>query len=160
MRKSGAEGSALKEAQAINKSLSALGDVIHARLAKAAHVPFRNSTLTYLLQDSLSGDAKVLMLVCVSPALANAEESSATLRFAERVRNVELGKASKQVVAVAPAAVAVAPPALSLDGSSGSSGFSSCDSEGPPLFSPLQQQQQQRKPPSPAINRGPRRSNA
>ena len=117
MRKSGAEGMALKEAQAINKSLSALGDVIHAQLARAAHVPFRNSTLTYLLQDSLSGDAKVLMLVCVSPTLANAEESGATLQFAARVRKVELGRAAKQVVVAAAAAAAP-----SLDGSAGSSG--------------------------------------
>jgi kinesin family member C2/C3 len=50
INKSGATGQALKEAQNINKSLSALGDVIAARGAKQAHVPFRNSTLTYLLQ--------------------------------------------------------------------------------------------------------------
>jgi hypothetical protein len=48
--KSGAVGKALKEAQAINKSLSALGDVIMSRAQKAGHVPFRNSTLTHLLQ--------------------------------------------------------------------------------------------------------------
>ena len=52
INKSGATGQALKEAQNINKSLSALGDVIAARGAKQAHVPFRNSTLTYLLQVS------------------------------------------------------------------------------------------------------------
>ena len=50
INKSGATGQALKEAQNINKSLSALGDVIQARASKQAHVPFRNSTLTYLLQ--------------------------------------------------------------------------------------------------------------
>jgi Kinesin motor domain len=50
INKSGATGQALKEAQNINKSLSALGDVIAARAAKQAHIPFRNSTLTYLLQ--------------------------------------------------------------------------------------------------------------
>ncbi len=50
--KSGAAGQALKEAQAINKSLSALGDVIMSRAQKSAHVPFRNSTLTHLLQAS------------------------------------------------------------------------------------------------------------
>ena len=56
--KSGAEGARLKEAQNINKSLSALGDVIQARANKQGHVPFRNSTLTYLLQDSLSQDSR------------------------------------------------------------------------------------------------------
>lgn len=65
--KSGAEGSRLREAQCINKSLSALGDVINALRSKHSHVPFRNSRLTYLLQDSLSGDSKTLMMVQVSP---------------------------------------------------------------------------------------------
>lgn len=63
--KSGAEGSRLREAQCINKSLSALGDVINALRSKHSHVPFRNSRLTYLLQDSLSGDSKTLMMVQV-----------------------------------------------------------------------------------------------
>ncbi|XP_019610093.2 kinesin-like protein KIFC3 isoform X3 [Rhinolophus sinicus] len=61
--KSGAEGSRLREAQHINKSLSALGDVIAALRSRQGHVPFRNSKLTYLLQDSLSGDSKTLMVV-------------------------------------------------------------------------------------------------
>lgn len=65
--KSGAEGSRLREAQCINKSLSALGDVINALRSKHSHVPFRNSRLTYLLQDSLSGDSKTLMMVQVRP---------------------------------------------------------------------------------------------
>mmetsp|Transcript_15855 Transcript_15855/g.36783 ORF Transcript_15855/g.36783 Transcript_15855/m.36783 type:complete len:245 (+) Transcript_15855:578-1312(+) len=67
LSKSGATGQALREAQAINKSLSALGDVIMSRAQKSNHVPFRNSALTHLLQDSLSGDAKTLMFVCISP---------------------------------------------------------------------------------------------
>lgn len=65
--KSGAEGSRLREAQHINKSLSALGDVIAALRSRQGHVPFRNSKLTYLLQDSLSGDSKTLMVVQVRP---------------------------------------------------------------------------------------------
>ena len=96
--KSGATGQALKEAQNINKSLSALGDVIAARAQKQGHVPFRNSTLTYLLQDSLSQDSKTLMIVCVSPVIYNAGETFCSLNFASRVRTVELGKASKQIV--------------------------------------------------------------
>ncbi len=95
--KTGASGQALKEAQNINKSLSALGDVIAARANKQSHVPFRNSTLTYLLQDSLSQDSKTLMIVCVSPVLYNSEETFCSLNFASRVRSVELGKATKNV---------------------------------------------------------------
>lgn len=67
--KSGAEGSRLREAQCINKSLSALGDVINSLRSKHSHVPFRNSRLTYLLQDSLSGDSKTLMMVQVCDRL-------------------------------------------------------------------------------------------
>lgn len=68
--KSGAEGSRLREAQCINKSLSALGDVINALRCKHSHIPFRNSRLTYLLQDSLSGDSKTLMMVQVNRRLS------------------------------------------------------------------------------------------
>eukprot|EP01041_Mallomonas_annulata_P000189 gene189-331_t len=95
INKSGATGQALKEAQNINKSLSSLGDVIQARAMKQAHIPFRNSTLTYLLQDSLSQDSKTLMIVCISPILYNSSESICSLDFAARVRTVELGKANK-----------------------------------------------------------------
>uniref|UniRef100_A0A4W4FMT4 Kinesin-like protein n=1 Tax=Electrophorus electricus TaxID=8005 RepID=A0A4W4FMT4_ELEEL len=92
--KSGAEGSRLREAQCINKSLSALGDVINALRSRHSHVPFRNSRLTYLLQDSLSGDNKTLMVVQVSPLDSNVSESVCSLKFAQRVRTVELGPAS------------------------------------------------------------------
>ncbi|KAK0150670.1 Kinesin-like protein KIFC3 [Merluccius polli] len=92
--KSGAEGSRLREAQCINKSLSALGDVINALRSKHSHVPFRNSRLTYLLQDSLSGDSKTLMMVQVSPLVSNMSESVCSLKFAQRVRTIELGSAS------------------------------------------------------------------
>ncbi|XP_068187420.1 kinesin-like protein KIFC3 isoform X2 [Antennarius striatus] len=92
--KSGAEGSRLREAQCINKSLSALGDVINALRGRHAHVPFRNSRLTYLLQDSLSGDSKTLMMVQVSPSPSNMSESVCSLKFAQRVRSVELSASS------------------------------------------------------------------
>jgi kinesin family protein C2/C3 len=108
INKSGATGQALKEAQNINKSLSALGDVIAARAQKQGHVPFRNSTLTYLLQDSLSQDSKTLMIVCASPVLFSAEETFCSLNFAARVRTVELGRASKQTLTGAQAATASA----------------------------------------------------
>ena len=94
INKSGATGQALKEAQNINKSLSALGDVIAARAAKQTHIPFRNSTLTYLLQDSLSKDSKTLMICCISPSIDSAEETYCSLNFAARVKTVELGKAT------------------------------------------------------------------
>ena len=93
VNKSGAQGQAMKEAQNINKSLSALGDVIQARGAKQAHVPFRNSTLTYLLQDSLSQDSKTLMFVNVAPGKNSFGESLCSLRFATKVNSCHIGTA-------------------------------------------------------------------
>ncbi|XP_071058456.1 LOW QUALITY PROTEIN: kinesin-like protein KIFC3 [Pseudochaenichthys georgianus] len=93
--KSGAEGSRLREAQCINKSLSALGDVINALRGKHSHIPFRNfHCLTYLLQDSLNGDSKTLMMVQVSPLPGNASESVLLAKFAQRVRSVEFSASS------------------------------------------------------------------
>ena len=97
MGKSGATGQTLKEAQNINKSLSALGDVIGSLQQKSAHVPYRNSKLTMMLKDSLGGDAKMLMIVQVSPAQTNVSETLSTLTFAQRARTVELGKAKRNV---------------------------------------------------------------
>jgi kinesin family protein C2/C3 len=73
--------------------------VIQARAAKQKHVPFRNSTLTWLLSDSLSNDSKTLMFVNLSPMASNADESICSMNFASRVRTVELGKATKHVSA-------------------------------------------------------------
>lgn len=84
INKSGAMGQALREAQNINKSLSALGDVISARATKQSHIPFRNSTLTFLLQDSLSQDSKTLMIVCASPVMSSVDETFCSLNFASR----------------------------------------------------------------------------
>ncbi|XP_064399470.1 kinesin-like protein KIFC3 [Halichondria panicea] len=94
--KSGSDGMRLEEAKHINKSLSSLGDVIHHLRAKSSHTPYRNSKLTYLLQDSLCGDSKTLMMVQVSPVEKNAGESVCSLNFAQRVRVVELGQATKK----------------------------------------------------------------
>ena len=72
--KTDASGARLKEAQHINKSLSALGNVINALKQKNNHVPFRDSKLTYLLQDSLSKDNKALMITQISPTEYDVEE--------------------------------------------------------------------------------------
>ncbi|PKA53789.1 Kinesin-4 [Apostasia shenzhenica] len=86
-------GDKLKEAQHINKSLSALGDVIFALSQKNGHIPYRNSKLTQVLQSSLGGHAKTLMFVQINPEFNSYSESLSTLKFAERVSGVELGTA-------------------------------------------------------------------
>ncbi|KAJ6329089.1 hypothetical protein OIU77_010712 [Salix suchowensis] len=93
VNKSEVTGDRLKEAQHINKSLSALGDVIASLAQKNPHVPYRNSKLTQLLQDSLGGQAKTLMFVHISPEPDALGETISTLKFAERVATVELGAA-------------------------------------------------------------------
>ncbi|XP_028124893.1 kinesin-like protein KIN-14J [Camellia sinensis] len=91
--RSEATGDRLREAQHINKSLSALGDVIFALAQKNSHVPYRNSKLTQVLQSSLGGQAKTLMFVQLNPDVESYFESVSTLKFAERVSGVELGAA-------------------------------------------------------------------
>lgn len=96
LNQSHATGPRLKETQAINRSLSCLGDVIHSLSRKqsgggaAAHVPFRNSKLTYLLKHSLQGDSKTLMFVNISPLLKNFNETVNSLRFAAKVNQTKL----------------------------------------------------------------------
>ncbi|KAJ7643404.1 P-loop containing nucleoside triphosphate hydrolase protein [Mycena polygramma] len=87
----------LKETQSINRSLSALGDVIAAlgERGPGAHVPYRNSKLTYLLQNSLSGNSKTLMVLNLSPLAAHLNESLTSLRFATKVNNTTIGTAKK-----------------------------------------------------------------
>jgi len=95
--KSGVQGARLLETQHINKSLSALGDVIAAlaRRKTAGHVPYRNSKLTYMLMDSLGGDSKTLMFVNLSPMEESLGESVSSLRFASKVNSVEIGTARR-----------------------------------------------------------------
>jgi kinesin family protein C2/C3 len=94
LSKTEATGQRLKEAQNINRSLSALGDVIHSLGGKSKHVPYRNSKLTFLLQNSLSGNSKVQMIVNSSPVLSCMGESVCSLNFATRCRSVALGQAT------------------------------------------------------------------
>jgi hypothetical protein len=103
LKSTNAEGERLKEAQNINRSLSALGDVVAAlgrasgASAAKAHIPYRNSKLTFLLQDSLSANSRVLMFVNVTPASASADESKCSLTFSGRCRAVQLGAAKRSV---------------------------------------------------------------
>ncbi|OQR83828.1 kinesin-like protein [Achlya hypogyna] len=97
LSRSGATGDRLKEAQAINKSLSSLADVFSAIAKKQNHIPYRNSKLTYVLQPALSGDGKTLMMVNLSPTDASVDESVCSLRFAQQVNQCELGAAGRQV---------------------------------------------------------------
>ncbi|KZT07506.1 kinesin-domain-containing protein [Laetiporus sulphureus 93-53] len=109
LEKSGAAGDKdrLRETQNINKSLSALGDVIAALGEKGEgktdkHIPYRNSKLTYLLQNSLSGNSKTLMVLNLSPLASHLNESLCSLRFATKVNNTTIGTAKKQTRVIGP----------------------------------------------------------
>jgi kinesin family protein C2/C3 len=95
--KSGVTGQAMKEAQGINKSLSALGDVMEALDKRQSHIPFRNSKLTFLLQSALGGSARCMFIFNASPAEGNSDETRCTCKFASRMRNISLGAAKKNV---------------------------------------------------------------
>lgn len=87
--KTGTSGDRQKEAIKINLSLSALGNVISALVdGKSSHVPYRDSKLTRLLQDSLGGNAKTIMVANIGPASYNYEETLTTLRYANRAKNI------------------------------------------------------------------------
>merc|ERR1719483_1481221 len=95
--KSGAKGQTLKEAQHINKSLAALGDVMQALQQKSKFIPFRNSILTYLMSNSLGGHAKTIMFINCCPTNEHCVETLSSLKFAKRVAKIELGKAEADV---------------------------------------------------------------
>ncbi|KAK3101800.1 hypothetical protein FSP39_006442, partial [Pinctada imbricata] len=88
--KTGATGERLKEATKINLSLSALCNVISALVdGKSTHIPYRDAKLTRLLQDSLGGNAKTVMVANIGPASYNYDESLSTLRYANRAKNIK-----------------------------------------------------------------------
>lgn len=88
--KTGAAGIRLKEATKINLSLSTLGNVISALVdGKSTHIPYRNSKLTRLLQDSLGGNSKTVMVANVGPADYNYDETISTLRYATRAKSIK-----------------------------------------------------------------------
>lgn len=87
--KTGASGQLLEEAKKINRSLSCLGNVINALVDKdRKHVPYRESKLTRILSESLGGNSKTFLVVCISAFRFNYEESISSLRFGERAKNV------------------------------------------------------------------------
>lgn len=88
--KTGAEGQTLEEAKMINKSLSTLGNVINALTdGKSTHVPYRDSKLTRILQESLGGNARTTLIINCSPSSYNEAETLSTLRFGSRAKNIK-----------------------------------------------------------------------
>lgn len=90
VRKTGASGKQLEEAKTINKSLSALGMVINALTdSNVSHVPYRDSKLTRVLQESLGGNSRTALIINVSPSSFNASETISTLRFGTRAKSIK-----------------------------------------------------------------------
>ncbi|XP_053121421.1 chromosome-associated kinesin KIF4-like [Hemicordylus capensis] len=105
-KKTKAEGDRLREGININKGLLCLGNVISAlgdESKKGSFIPYRDSKLTRLLQDSLGGNSHTLMIACVSPADSNLEETLNTLRYADRARKIK----NKPVVNIDPQAATI-----------------------------------------------------
>lgn len=88
--KTGARGQTLEEAKMINKSLTTLGQVINALTdGKSQHIPYRESKLTRILQDSLGGNSKTCLIVTCSPAKYNELETISTLKFGKRAKQIK-----------------------------------------------------------------------
>ena len=88
--KTGATGKVLDEANMINKSLTNLGNVInHLTDGKSTHIPYRDSKLTRVLQESLGGNSKTSLIITCSPAKYNLDETLSTLRFGARAKRIK-----------------------------------------------------------------------
>uniref|UniRef100_A0A8C1FYM5 Kinesin-like protein n=1 Tax=Cyprinus carpio carpio TaxID=630221 RepID=A0A8C1FYM5_CYPCA len=87
--KTGAEGAVLDEAKNINKSLSALGNVISALAEGTTYVPYRDSKMTRILQDSLGGNCRTTIVICCSPSSFNEAETKTTLMFGQRAKTIK-----------------------------------------------------------------------
>ncbi|KAM8881269.1 kinesin-1 heavy chain-like [Synchiropus picturatus] len=87
--KTGAEGTVLDEAKMINKSLSSLGNVISALAEGSTYVPYRDSKMTRILQDSLGGNCRTTMVICCSPSSYNDAETRSTLLFGQRAKTIK-----------------------------------------------------------------------
>eukprot|EP00794_Sanderia_malayensis_P000444 gene444-1085_t len=92
----GVTGAGLRESSEINKSLSALADVLQALAEHRSHIPYRNTKLTHMLQDTIGGDAKLLVMLCVSPVKKYLTETAQCLGFGSRARQVARGQAKKR----------------------------------------------------------------
>ncbi|XP_059915991.1 kinesin-1 heavy chain isoform X2 [Gadus macrocephalus] len=87
--KTGAEGAVLDEAKNINKSLSSLGNVISALAEGTAYIPYRDSKMTRILQDSLGGNCRTTIIICASPSSYNESETKSTLMFGQRAKTIK-----------------------------------------------------------------------
>uniref|UniRef100_A0A8C1U351 Kinesin-like protein n=1 Tax=Cyprinus carpio TaxID=7962 RepID=A0A8C1U351_CYPCA len=87
--KTGAEGAVLDEAKNINKSLSSLGNVISALAEGSTYVPYRDSKMTRILQDSLGGNCRTTIVICCSPSSYNEAETKSTLMFGQRAKTIK-----------------------------------------------------------------------
>jgi len=101
VRKTGAVGKVMKEAQNINRSLSCLGMVINCLTAGKTHIPYRDSKLTRLLSDSLGGNSKTCIIVTASPCIYNVEETISTMRFGQNCKRVKNKPKVNQELSVA-----------------------------------------------------------
>jgi len=116
VKRSGVEGSQLRETQSINRSLTSLTDVVDALRRGSAHVPVRNSRLARLMAGALGGGADTAVIVCVPPGAERCDEALTALCFAERVRRIP----------AAGAATASAPPAIARDTAGGPLSSAQC----------------------------------